>query len=221
MTATNLSPHLQVHVGGDITLPHPSNDLVLYELVTTTMSHIGLDDSVTPTPCFIRSQFGAIMPSLALSLMKEVLLILEQLFLTRECQEWPVALAALIVVVMTVESIQYHAAKLPYHHSYDEATPSSKLQQDSKVDDDAVKSLLAFYSACFPGCHARLHPDWEGEAPFGASAEDKFIQGVREAMKKARSDGYLERKAGEAMRSGDDMGFYFDRYVARLLVMKL
>lgn len=213
-----------VHVGGDITLPSPSTDPVLEQLVLNTMS---LSEPITPTPCFIRSQFGSIMPSLALNLMREVLLSLEQLLLNRECHEWPVALATLIVVLMTIESIQYHAAKLPYHHSYDSGISRSKQEHDSKGDDEGVKSLLAFYSACFPGCHARLRPDWEGGSHSGSqpgsltgsslSPDDKFIDSVREAIRKASPE-YLQKRA-KATRAGNDMGFFFDRLAARLLVL--
>tara|TARA_R110002003_G_scaffold97_18_gene7894 strand:- start:11492 stop:12346 length:855 start_codon:yes stop_codon:yes gene_type:complete len=207
-----------VHIGGDITLPSPSDDLVLSQLVQSTMS---MSNDLTPTPCFIRSQFGKVMPGLALSLMKEVLSSLEQLLLNRECEDWPTTLAILITVLMTVESIQYHAAKLPYHHSYD-APRSSHSEDNHHLDEDGVKTLLAFYGACFSGCHARLRPDWEGEATLSrraSSPDDVFIESVREAIRKATSVGYLSRKVTEK-RQGDDMGYFFDRLVARLLLLK-
>jgi len=205
-----------VHVGGDLTLPPPSSDPVLEQLVNDTMS---LSEPNTPTPCFIRSQFGSVMPSLALSLMKEVLSSLELLFLNRECHEWPVGLATLLVVLMTVESIQYHAAKLPYHNSYDSGVPHSKQENDNKIDDEGVKSLLNFYLACFQGSHNRLNSDWQGEGILGITPEDKFVQSVRDAVSRATPNGYLESKSS-AERVDDDMGFFFDRLAARLLVLK-
>jgi hypothetical protein len=205
-----------VHIGGDITLPPPSSDHALEQLVNNTMP---LSESTTPTPCFIRSQFGSVMPSLALSLMKEVLSSLEMLLLKRDCHEWPIGIATLIVVLMTVESIQYHAAKIPYHNSYDSRVPHSKQENDNKIDEEGVKSLLNFYSACFPACHARLSADWQGEGAPGTTPEDKFVQSVREAIRRATTDGYLASKA-TAERIGDDMEFYFDRLAARLLVLK-
>ncbi|KAF2255398.1 hypothetical protein BU26DRAFT_155323 [Trematosphaeria pertusa] len=214
-----------VHIGGDLTLPPPSTDLNLAQLVRTMMT---ISDAITPTPCFIRAQFGSVMPLLALRLMKEVLLSLEQLVLNRECHEWPFALATLIVVLMTVESIQYHAAKRPYHDVYGSGVSRSKLEQDSQVDDEGVESLLKFYSACYPGCHARLNPEWQGESSSHSSSlnastmnpEDRFVENVREAAKRASPGGYLDRKASEEKRVDEDMGFFFDRLVARLLVMK-
>ncbi|KAH7077283.1 hypothetical protein FB567DRAFT_596460 [Paraphoma chrysanthemicola] len=208
-----------VHIGGDITLPPPSDNLVLSQLVQDTM---GTSSNLTPTPCFIRSQFGKVMPGLALSLMKDVLSSLEQLLLNRECEDWPITLAILITVLMTIESIQYHAAKAPYHSSYD-APRSSNTDDNHHLDEEGVKTLLAFYSACFSGCHARLRPDWEGEATpsqCASSPDDVFVENVREAIRKATSVGYLSRKVTEK-RDGDDMGHFFDRLVARLLLLKL
>ncbi|KAF2645924.1 hypothetical protein P280DRAFT_513799 [Massarina eburnea CBS 473.64] len=210
-----------VHVGGDITLPQPLPDTILATLINTTMP---LSEPVTPTPCFIRSQFGSIMPSLALSLLREVLHSLEQLFLNRDSNDWPIALATLLVVLITVESIQYHSAKLPYHHSYDAGTSQSRQESDSRADDEGVKTLLAFYAACFSACHGGLGAGRNvegrgGDGGLGMSAEDRFVESLREAVVKASPGGYLERKA-EARRVGDDMAFFFDRLAARLLVLK-
>lgn len=226
-----------VHIGGDLTLPAPSSDPILAQLIRTTMPEDV--NHITPTPCFIRSQLGSIMPSLAQTLMNDVLSSLELLLLNRECSEWPLTLAVLLVVLMTVESIQYHAAKVAYHHSYDAdssqtSTEAKETEDDHTLDDGDIKALLAFYSACFSGCHARLGPDWEGEATstsseFGMSMgvsnlsslrpEDKFVESVREAVRRASPGAYLAGKAS-ARRVGEDMGFFFDRLVARLLVLQ-
>ncbi|RYO22892.1 hypothetical protein AA0111_g9205 [Alternaria arborescens] len=207
-----------VHIGGDITLPSRSESSMLEQLIRSTMD---IPQDLTPTPCFIRSQFGAIMPGLALSLMKDVLTSLEQLLLNKDCDEWPIALAVLTTVLMTVESIHYHAAKLPYHNRYN-ATRSPSTEEDVEIDDHGVKSLLEFYRACFSGCHARLRPDWEGESMQShqtGTPEDAFIQNLREAIKKAETSNYLAKKAKEK-RQDEDMGYFFDRLVARLFTMR-
>jgi hypothetical protein len=191
---------------------------MLEQLIRSTMD---IPQDLTPTPCFIRSQFGAIMPGLALSLMKDVLTSLEQLLLNKDCDEWPIALAVLTTVLMTVESIHYHAAKLPYHNRYN-ATRSPSTEEDVEIDDHGVKSLLEFYRACFSGCHARLRPDWEGESMQShqtGTPEDAFIQNLREAIKKAETSNYLAKKAKEK-RQDEDMGYFFDRLVARLFTMR-
>jgi hypothetical protein len=209
-----------VHIGGDITLPPRSESPVLAHLVRSTMD---IPEDLTPTPCFIRSQFGAVMPGLALSYMKEVLSSLEPLLLNKDSDEWPIALATLITVLMTIESVQYHAAKRPYHQLYD-AARSSGTGEAPRVDDQGVKDLLSFYGACFSGCHARLRPEWEGESLQSSSRhavipEDTFIDGLRKGIKEANGAGYLVKKANEK-RQGDDMGYFFDRLVARLLLMR-
>lgn len=206
-----------VHVGGDITLPAPASDTALSHLVHSTMN---TSDTSTPTPCFIRSQFGKVMPGLALRLMHEVLSGLEQLLLNRDCDDWPMSLAIMITVLMIIESIDYHAAKLPYHNSFDLASHVS--DEDPSVDAENVNILLAFYTSCFSGCHARLRPDWEGEASSSqesASPQDAFVESVRESIRNATGVGYLSRKA-TAARHDDDMGYFFDRLVARLLLLK-
>jgi hypothetical protein len=207
-----------VHIGGDITLPPIHENETLYQLVQDTMN---MSDEGIPTPCFIRTQFGGVMPDLALCLMKEVLSSLEQLFLNRDCEDWAISLAVTMTVLMTIESIQYHAAKLPYHNSFDTPRPSTP-DDGYGVDDEGVKTLLVFYTACFSGCHARLRPDWEGESTFSRRAlspEDVFVESVRNSIKRASGEGYLSRKATEK-RSGDDMEYFFDRLVARLLLLK-
>jgi hypothetical protein len=207
-----------VHIGGDITLPSRSESPMLEQVIRSTMA---IPEDLTPTPCFIRSQFGAIMPGLALSLMKNVLTSLEQLLLNKNCDEWPIALAVLITVLMTVESIHYHAAKLPYHTRYD-TTRSSNAEEGAEADDHGVKELLDFYTACFSGCHARLRPDWEGESMQShqtGTPEDVFVQNLREAIKRADASEYLVKKAKEK-RQDADMGYFFDRLVARLFTLR-
>lgn len=207
-----------VHVGGDITLPRQSESSSLAQLVHNTMD-IAPDHQ--PSPCFMRSQFGAVMPNLASSLMRDVLSSLERLLLSRNADNWPLALATLMVVLMTIESIHYHAAKLPYHAAYDAhrpPTPPTGLD----ADDNALDTLFALYKACFSACHTRLRPRWEGElnTPAGRTARDQFVRSVREAVVNASPGGYLERKASETRFDDGDMGFYFDRLVARLLLLE-
>ena len=208
-----------VHIGGDITLPSRSESPMLEQVIRSTMN---IPEDLTPTPCFIRSQFGAIMPALALNLLKDVLTSLEQLLLNKNCNEWPITLAVLITVLMTVESIHYHAAKLPYHTRYDTSRLST-TEDNVEVDDHGIKELLEFYIACFSGCHARLRPDWEGESMQShqtGTPEDVFIQGLREAIKREDTSSYLIKKAKEK-RQGADMGYFFDRLVARLFTLRL
>ncbi|KAF2630887.1 hypothetical protein BU25DRAFT_455942 [Macroventuria anomochaeta] len=207
-----------VHIGGDITLPKRTESRFLARLIHDTMN---VSSEYRPTPCFIRSQFGGIMPNLAHELMKSVLSSLELLLLGRNEGEWSVTLATLIVVLMTVESIHYHSAKRPYHEAHKPASSAAPIDH-VEGDDEAVNKLLKFYSACFSACHTRLRPDWEGEpdrAAVRASTSDTFIKSIREAVGKASPGGYLLKKAHEKRTDDEDMGFFFDRLVARLLLL--
>lgn len=206
-----------VHVGGDITLPRQSEDVALSQLIRSTMN---VADDYRPSPCFIRSQFGAMMPKLADRLMREVLLRLEGILASRNSEYWPLALATNIVLLMTVESIHYHAAKLPYHDAYD-CNHVSASTDNSESDENAVATMLAYYTSCFSACHTRLQSHWQGDLATAAgqrTSSDQFIRSVREA--KTSSEAYLEHKVLEKKFDGDDMGFYFDRLVARLLLLK-
>lgn len=208
-----------VHVGGDVTLPPVADDAALFETVCKTMGDIDISNT-TPTPCFIRAQYGSVMPALALSLMNEVLTSLEQLLLNHEDHEWPISLAVLLVLLMVIESIQYHAAKTPYHDAFDTAPDNATIANAQKEDELGIESLFKYYTACFSGCHARLRPTWEGEdVAQGVGNDDKFVEKVREAIKKASPGGYLHKKA-IGVREGEDMGYYFDRLVARLLLLR-
>lgn len=208
-----------VHVGGDITLPKQAESDSLQQLVRCTMS---ISEDCRPSPCLIRSQFGAVMPKFAGRLMKEVLSTLERILFSRNGDHWPIALATLIVVFMTIESIQYHAAKLPYHDAYDNnraGTPGDSFD----ADDSAVSTILTSYGACFEACHTRLRPDWEGDlatASGRGTSADQFVKSVREAIAKDGVEGYLQGKVDEKRFDEEDMGFFFDRLVAKLLLLE-
>lgn len=209
-----------VHVGGDITLPKQSESDSLKQLVRSTL---GLADHYRPSPCLIRSQFGRVMPLLAEKLMKEVLSALDRILFSRNGEHWPLALATLTVVLMTVESIHYHAAKLPYHHAYDGDRPVSPTE-GLDADESAVESMLGSYKACFSACHTRLRPDWRGDLNglAGRAAQaDQFVKSVREAVAKPEVETYLHGKASQKAFEDEDMSFFFDRLVAKLLLLEV
>lgn len=210
-----------VHIGGDLTLPPPSSDDALSHLVRTTLpSGVGLIQSGSiPTPCFIRSQFGSVLPEMAHTLMHSVLSSLELILLNHEPEEWPVALAILLVTLMTIESIHYHDAKLPYHHLYDSKSPPDHQAQARarELDDQNVDTLLNFYFTCYHESHTRLSCELNDKSSTGG---DKFVECVREALMKLNGSRYLQKKAAEK-RNQESMEYFFDRLVARLLVLKV
>lgn len=211
-----------VHISGDITVPESTTDAGLELLVRTTMdTH---ESAQLLVPCFIRAQVGSTLGSMGAQLMKEVLSSLEILLVARDCDDWPAILATLLVVLMAVESIQYHSAKKPYHDS--NAPPEAEAQDSKDLFEASAKTLLAFYMACFGGCHVRLKPDWEGEQEPGhgglaASAEEIFISCIRKAMRLAAGGGYLSNKVNDRKWDGQDMNFFFDRLIAHLLIGKV
>lgn len=181
------------------------------------------------------------MPALAMGYMTDILSRVEKVCLSRNCGEWETVLAVFLLLMMTVESVQYHAAKIAYHASFDLGPGFANLEigSDGKIasegatsgipfkgregrelDEKGFETLRNFYRACFGGCHARLNEDWVGGNGSG-SAEDTFVDSIRETMKSARRSGYLERKAVEVEGGGEggDMRWFFDRLVARLLVL--
>jgi hypothetical protein len=147
--------------------------------------------------------------------MQSVLADLEQVLLARRPDEWPLALAVVLTVLMTLESIHYHATKTPYHAHLSPPTPSPPPPPPLPpvVDDPAVIKLLAFYTACFKACHARLRPAWSADpgprpGQQRVAPEDAFVTSVRGAAAQAGAQGYLQRKAGEAWKGegGDNDG---------------
>ncbi|OCK82845.1 hypothetical protein K432DRAFT_250144, partial [Lepidopterella palustris CBS 459.81] len=216
-----------VHIGGDITTC--ATDPAVASIMTS--AGLPLTDStgapVSPTPCFIRAQFGAVMPALAQELMRDILARLERLALSRQCAQWPVILSTFAVLLMIVESTQYHAAKIAYHARYDSGPAVAEREQERKVgrelDEQGVDALLNFYKACYGGCHARLREDWLGEEEEGVngmgkgSAAERFVTAMRTAIRNANEGGYLkERGLMKIESSKGGFSCFFDRLLARL-----
>jgi len=182
-----------VHVGEDLSLD-PGDD-VAYAIARTWFpffdTPLSTDPSspstctpTEPTPCFIRGQFGAVMPALAERLMKDCLGRLEAMSLSRQCSVWPVIFATFAVLLMAVETVQYHGAKEGYHAMYDNhdngygggygrqtaSAPVPIMRPGRSVADDVVggtgdeevDALLSFYKTCYSGCHSKLQ---DGEEP--------------------------------------------------------
>ncbi|KAF2810074.1 uncharacterized protein BDZ99DRAFT_442559 [Mytilinidion resinicola] len=209
-----------VHIGGDTTIA--ASDPTVASIITCA----NLPTDTTTTPCFIRAQLGAVMPTLAQELMRDVLAQLERLALSRKCTEWPVVLATLVVLLMSVESIQYHAAKMPYHSCYDtNPTPLRDRTKCQDMDEQGVEAILNFYKACYSGCHSRLREDWEGEgSSFEATretkSEDRFVDSMRAAIRNSNSGGYLREKEKASLEDVTDMNCFFDRLLAKLLLLR-
>lgn len=171
-----------VHIGGDTSVDATDSnvDRILTSAFGTGGAAIPWTSQPTcapssPTPCFIRGQLGRIMPTLALRLMRDVLSRLERMALGRQCAQYPVVLATFGVLLMTVESVQYHAAKRAYHAPYDVDQSGGggggggggceSVERDSsegrKLDEQGVEELLNFYRVCYGSCHSRFRSEDE------------------------------------------------------------
>ncbi|KAL9091711.1 MAG: hypothetical protein Q9165_004787 [Trypethelium subeluteriae] len=164
-----------VHIGDVISI-EPSFCLVRHALRQFAAWYRGTDSPPTiATPCFIRAQLGGVMDILAQSMLKEILETLEPLSLSSRCSDWFVVLAVNSLLVMAMETIQYHGHRAGFHalHKF----PPNKSSSNSHVcgprlalappppssteicqtlESQGVDHLLKFYSACFGSCHSRL-----------------------------------------------------------------
>jgi len=139
---------------------------------------------------------------------------------------------------MAVESIQYHAAKVAYHAHYGNGAAVVD-QRDEHVErqaanERAVEALLSFYRACYAGCHVQLQTDEERcddgfaappppPSPFVSFGQQQdptgFVANLKTAVLGAKT--YLEGKSRLTMISGSgDLGCFFDRLLARLLLLR-
>ncbi|KAF2842764.1 hypothetical protein M501DRAFT_993526 [Patellaria atrata CBS 101060] len=211
-----------VHIGDDIQVPHsPAVQEILADVLPNNPAvHAGA------TPCFIRGQMGAVMPELARDLMRDILSNLERLSLSRNCSQWPIVLSAFALVLMTIESVQYHAARVPYHCLYDGNAPSASEYSNVKrqaavleaVDEAGVDTLLNFYKLCYGECHARLTEDaveMEFERP---DPGHRFVASLKRDMQACGA--YFEERAKVKVGGLEDMDLFFDRLVARLLLLR-
>jgi hypothetical protein len=206
---------VMVHVGADITLPEVTIDRGLELLVRATMNDFDLTQ--LPTSCFIRAQIGSAMDILGAQLMKEIPSTLELLLLGGNPDHWPAALPTLLVVLMVVESIQYHAAKWPYHESLDPPMLQELCRRIKRMDSKALRILAEFYVACFGARHILLH--MSDQVPdMTLSSGRTFIGRIRSGVQQAAGAGYLSEKASERNWDGENMHFFFDRLVARFLL---
>ncbi|KAF1987764.1 hypothetical protein K402DRAFT_412005 [Aulographum hederae CBS 113979] len=196
-----------VHVGGDVTLV-PSDPVamglakkffpLLEGVLESPTSDCGEDGAGgggwsgaplctprEPTPCFIRGQLGAVMPGVAEGLMREVLEGVERASLGRACGGWVGVLAVFCVVLMCIETGEYHGAKRGYHETLDhrnegengngdtEKGKGRQLENEQEYHgwsegekdgqrSEGVEALLGFYRTCYSGCHGQLKVEDDG-----------------------------------------------------------
>ena len=160
-----------VHIG-DVISVDPNFGLVKHCLHSFAVRYQGPGSPPsTVTPCFIRAQIGGVMKTLAKSMLKEILETLEPLSLSSRCSDWFVVLSVNSLLVMAMETVQYHGHRLGFHALQDFPPKSTEMQKSGPqrplqsgsstetcmtIESEGVDHLLKFYSACFGGCHSRL-----------------------------------------------------------------
>jgi hypothetical protein len=132
------------------------------------------------------------------------------------------------VLMMAMESLQYHVTKLPYHTHLDGPAPDlAEWEPQSRDLDDMDKSevLIRFYKAT--KCHDRLSklgspPRHQGSDGFfldyvPCDAETKkALTSMHEALVDARP--YLVAKSRRSVFPGTDMTAFFDRLLAKMFI---
>lgn len=205
-----------VHVGDIVQIP--AGNPVVQSILDSVLTHAR--GEVRPTPCFIRGQLGAVIPNLARNLMKDILTQLERLSLSRDCKNFEIILSTTALLLMTVESVQYHAAKEPYHASL--TRPMHPMDFSGRtvppLDDGAAEKLLHFYRICYSGCHERLQcdPTYDWDLSDNKSPPERFLDNLRKALGEARP--YLVKRSHVQLERDGDMSCFFDRLLARLFL---
>lgn len=189
------------------------------------------------TPCLIRTEFGRAMPRLARIMLREILKGLFKISFTRRCEQHPVVVAVFAVVMMILEGIMHHAARLPYHFAstpsppydnvvFDPAFPAHDAASTSLAKgEESAAILLSLYRNCFENCHAlllrcteqkqlvMLQKKGAGDVPV------KIVHAMSAAVQKAGA--YLESRSSVSMEEAlKDVSSIFDRLVGRLFLLK-
>jgi len=154
--------------------------------------------------------------------MQEVLSKLEAECLNKNCRRFPLIVSTFMVLFMAVESIQYHTHKDAFHYAFDEEETS---QGPSKDEVDGMVDLLEFYKNCFAGCHrdrllSATDTRFWGESTGSAmKAGELALSKLRSGIQVAK--GYLIDRSKESLTTrGGDITVFFDRLVARLLLLE-
>lgn len=209
-----------VHCHDDITIPKAAEVSEIAHIAYNILNPPLTTEFSRPAICFVRAQIREKTPQLAEELTVRVFSYLERLFQGGSEEDWPTVLALMLVMMMVLETVQYHTSKRPYHHESDSNT--SHMEHNDTSGESASKTLLSFYAMSFSACHTRLdltknlEPIAEGDERLPSSS--KFVHHVRKAMQQAEATRYLSAKISQ-QRTDGDMSFFFDRLVAKLLLL--
>ncbi|KIW03281.1 uncharacterized protein PV09_05496 [Verruconis gallopava] len=208
-----------IHIGGDTRVsPSENTRRILNYFFSIDVRE---QDVV---PCYIRGQLGEVFSKLASEYMKEVLSKLEIECLNKNSSRFPLITCTFLVLLMSIESLQHKTHKDAFHSIQDGGTNSSPNVED---EIDGMVDLLEFYKNCCGTTHReRLLSLVDGgqiwtsrNAPSAFTAGETVILRLREAILQSKS--YLQERSKESLEtSGGDITVFFDRLVARLLLLE-
>ncbi|KAI9658805.1 MAG: hypothetical protein M1831_003831 [Alyxoria varia] len=185
------------------------------------------------TCCLLRAKLGEVIPQLATLMMQELLQKILRISLSRRCDQHPLVIAVFAVLMMTVESVMYHATRIPFHahlgqpyndfiYTSPSAAPSAKAAL--ATGEESATILLNLYKNCYENCHKVLHRTIDErqmaslEKSFG-DVPAKFIKVVNRSI--ADANNYLETKSSVHIEDVNDVSHIFDRLVAKLLLLRV
>jgi hypothetical protein len=209
---------LLVHVGGDIKVCQDANFLRIIRHFMPGYNNYSIKS------CLIRAQLGPVFSQLAHKLMREILTELEVLSPSKDIFKYPIIVATFSTLLMSMESLQYHYAKVPFHAAHD--TPS-KLQRTENeptirnLDEfDGANALLRFYKAT--RCHADLgtiasskkYPDYVTNPGVDLN---RFLSNLKNNTVGIQP--YLQDLARSSTVARGDLSRFFDRLLARMYLL--
>jgi hypothetical protein len=204
-----------LHTGGDLAVDttDPAVQFVIGMMPRSTL--LGHAD---PTPCFIRGQLGFILRDLARRWFQSVVDELQLLALSQDCSQWPVVLSIFAVLLMAMETIEYHVGKVGCHAEYDgnvENSPAFLHHTMCQVlDEEGVDKLLHFYRMCYGKCHARL---LDANASHSGDSTGIFLDSMREEVSNASA--YLHERSKLSVGEMDSLSCFFDRLLGKLFLL--
>ncbi|KAB8337082.1 hypothetical protein FH972_021386 [Carpinus fangiana] len=87
------------------------------------------------TACYVRAEFGTVIPGLARLLMTEVLQSLFQIYNENVSDQLPVVVSVNVLLMMILESIMYKGARVPYHFFLPKTSSSTQATEQSFASD--------------------------------------------------------------------------------------
>ena len=176
------------------------------------------------TPCYIRAQLGPVFSQLSHRLMRTVLTELEILSPSKDVMQFPMLVSTFSVLLMAMESLQYHFCKIPYHTYHDNGGQMQDQNREPitrSLDDlHGADILLRFYKAT--NCHAQIGQIGAESLifPSAISVETDptgFLRDIKASVLQAKP--YLQERLKRQAARKADMSNIFDRLLAKLYLM--